>query len=383
MCRIETKGAIVKNKMIVSVCLVGMVFSCLGKNMSSERPLVELLQKNIPYIKEETGSVLEVILGFDPGNMEQWLQAAMPLMEYEESIGVEEESENESFAEVTENEKFQGFPEDYYVTVLQSVNKEIEDIKSQYPEQYLTDFSATSSLYLYSSSVLKTDKSFIDGQKFMNADLTTELKGEAPKVLICHTHAHEGYADKEKYGILDVGAYLGKILSEEYGVSVIHHTVAYDKEGINGAYDRLAAGVEKVLEAYPSIEVVIDMHRDGVAENVHLTEEVDGKKVAQLMLVNGVSRQLNSEKELVPIPYLENPYVDTNLALSFRMKMASETLYPGLMRPIYLARWRYSTHLKPLSLLLEVGAQTNTLAEAKAAMEPFAKILYTVLSGNG
>ena len=255
--------------------------------------------------------------------------------------------------------------------------------KDQYPESYIHNFNATRGLYVYGTEVLRADPSYIDGERFMETDLTADVTSEEPKVLIFHTHGHEGYIGKEQYGVLDVGEHLAQILREKYGIAVIHHTALYDNEGTNGAYIRMAAGVEKILEEYPSIEVMIDLHRDGVDDDIHLMKNVNGQDTAQVMLVNGVCQQLNDQGELVPIDYLYNPYLEENLALSFRLKMASDVLYPGYMRHLYLARWQYSTYMRPLSMLLEVGAQTNTMEEAMAAAEPFAEVLYTVLTGNG
>ena len=377
---------------------VGMSLTALLNGLTMSDFLKTMLGWSFPYYKEvtEEENFIHSVLGFDPGQAQGWVEAAMPWtgefgLEKEEAHREEPEGEwlsqnqeQEEEKNVNEAERFAGYPADYYVTVTKTPEpSEIRDIRDQYPENLIHNFNATKSLYVYGSSVLKLDKSYIDGEKFMKADLRADLQGEKPRVLIFHTHGHEGYVGMEQYGILEVGEYLAKILAEQYGISVLHHTALYDSEGINGAYTRMGEGVEQVLKENPSVEVVIDMHRDGVGENVKLVKNINGVDTAQVMLVTGVSQQLNSRGELVPISYLPNPNRDMNLAFSFRMKLASDVLYPGYMRNLYLARWRYSTYLKPLSLLLEVGAQTNTLEEAKAAMIPFAEILYTILTGNG
>ena len=146
----------------------------------------------------------------------------------------------------------------------------------------------------------------------------------------------------------------------------------------DNAYSVALPDIERVLQENPSIEVVIDLHRDGVAENRHLVTEVNGKQTAKLMFFNGLSNT-TSQGELT---YLPNPYIPDNLALSFQLQLTAEEYYPGLMRKIYLKGYRYNLHLKPKSVLVEVGAQTNTLEEAKNAMEPLANILAFVLSEN-
>ena len=125
----------------------------------------------------------------------------------------------------------------------------------------------------------------------------------------------------------------------------------------------------------PSIEVVIDLHRDGVAEGTRLVTEIDGTQMASIMFFNGLSRTT----ALGDISYLKNPYIQDNLAFSFQMQLKAAEYYPGLARPIYLKGYRYNMHFKPKSLLIEVGAQTNTLQEAKNAMAPLADVLHRVI----
>ena len=141
------------------------------------------------------------------------------------------------------------------------------------------------------------------------------------------------------------------------------------------AYELSEIGVKELLNQYPSIEVVIDLHRDGVREDLHLVQEVDGKQTARIMFFNGLSRT----KANGDIAYLKNPYIQDNLAFSFQMQLAAEELYPGLARKIYLKGYRYSLHMMPKSLLVEAGAQTNTVAEMKNAMDCLVEILKEVL----
>ena len=93
------------------------------------------------------------------------------------------------------------------------------------------------------------------------------------------------------------------------------------------------------------------------------------------MFFNGLSRTT----ALGDISYLKNPYIQDNLAFSFQMQLKAAEYYPGLARPIYLKGYRYNMHFKPKSLLIEVGAQTNTLQEAKNAMVPLADVLHRVI----
>ena len=141
------------------------------------------------------------------------------------------------------------------------------------------------------------------------------------------------------------------------------------------AYEMAEKGVKKILNQNPSIEVVIDLHRDGVPETTHLVTTLDGKQTAKFMFFNGLSRT----KTNGDIAYLKNPYIQDNLAFSFQMQLQTESMYPGLARRIYLKGYRYSLHMMPKSLLIEAGAQTNTVEEIKNAMDLLAKVLSKVL----
>lgn len=204
------------------------------------------------------------------------------------------------------------------------------------------------------------------------------------KILIYHTHGSESFIDsrdgKKEDTIIGVGSYLTRILEEEYGISVYHDETAYDI--IDGELDRSKAyenaynNVTKILEENPSIEVVIDLHRDGVGENTHLVTEINGKPTAKIMFLNGVSRS-NTNGE---IEYLHNPNKLMNLAFSFQMYLAGKEHYEDYVRKIFVRSYRYNLHLLPRTTLIEAGAQTNTVEEEKNAMEPLAAILYKVLS---
>jgi len=224
----------------------------------------------------------------------------------------------------------------------------------------------------------------INAWRFMNMDLTVKKNGETPQILIYHTHSQEEYADyaeNPQATIVGAGAYLAELL-EERGYRVMHDTSQYDVKG--GELDRSQAytyaldGINGILQKYPSIEVVLDLHRDGVAEGTRLVTEVDGKNTAQIMFFNGISQTPDG-----PIEYLPNPNREGNLAFSFQLQMKAAEQYPGLTRKIYLKGLRYNQHVRARAALIEVGAQTNTYAEALNAMEPLADILCRVLDGTG
>ena len=241
------------------------------------------------------------------------------------------------------------------------------------------------------SNFYTVDSATMIGPDQLNADdllsrsMKIEKQGDAPKILIFHTHSQEAFIDSVEGDTDTTIVGMGKLLAERLnalGIPTIHHPGVYDL--INGQLDRSAAyeyaeaGVRPILEEHPSIEVVIDLHRDGVGEDTHLVTEVNGKPTAQIMFFNGLSRT----KDNGNIAYLPNPYIQANLAFSLQMKLAAEQMYPGFTRRIFLRGYRYSLHMRPKSLLIEAGAQTNTVEEMRNAMELLAVTLQKVIVEN-
>lgn len=255
-----------------------------------------------------------------------------------------------------------------------------------YTVDMLKDYNYfVNSFYAIDSTTYAPD-GLLDAENFMNMDLSIDLQGEGPKVLIYHTHSQEAFADSRpgewQDTVVGLGENLKNNLETRYGISVLHLTDTFDV--IDGVTDRSAAytyaeqRVREVLEEYPSIKVVIDLHRDGVAESTRLVTEIDGKETAQLMFLNGLCRTAANG----PIEYLQNPYLTENLAFSFKLQVKAAQYYPDLMRRIYLRSYQYNLHILPRSLLVECGAQTNTVEEVQNAMPLLADLLYLVLSGN-
>ena len=226
----------------------------------------------------------------------------------------------------------------------------------------------------------------LNAAQFLAEDFSLSHGPLEPQILIYHSHSQETFADsregEESDTIVGEGDYLTSLLTEKYGYQVMHIKEAFDMMSgeldRNKAYDYACDYVEKVLEENPSVEVVIDLHRDGVDEDRRLVTEINGKTTAQILFYNGLS-YTNTQGQ---VDYLPNPYIPDNLAFSFQLEYQAALYYPDFYRGIYLAGLRYNLHLRKRSLLLEAGAQTNTVQEVKNAMEPFADILNRVLKGS-
>lgn len=218
----------------------------------------------------------------------------------------------------------------------------------------------------------------LNAELLLSKDMSIDKEAEGPQILIYHTHSQEGFIDSvpgdNSTTIVGVGEYLAQLLREK-GYDVMHVTSVYDlvdgKLDRNEAYSKAQAEISAILEENPGIQSVIDLHRDGVAEGTRLVTEIDGKTMARFMFFNGLSRT----KKNGPIEYLYNPYIQDNLALTLQLKLMSEQYYPGLARNIYLRSLRYNLHLSDKALLIEAGAQTNTLQEMMNTMEPLSDIL--------
>ncbi|PXX51725.1 stage II sporulation protein P [Hungatella effluvii] len=257
-------------------------------------------------------------------------------------------------------------------------------IGTTYRKEQLADYDYMMKHFYSVHTSTTAGRDLMKADEFLAKDFTLEGSNDKPQILIYHTHSQEEFSDygpdNKEATVIGIGNYLTELLTAK-GYHVIHDKSVYDLQ--NGKLDRNKAytyaldGVTRILQENPSIEVILDLHRDGVNESLHLVNEVNGKPTAPIMFFNGVSQTPEG-----PIEYLPNPYRSDNLAFSFQMQLDAAAYFPGLTRKIYIKGLRYNLHLRPRSVLIEVGAQTNTYQEARNAMEPLAEVLNMVLQGN-
>ena len=223
----------------------------------------------------------------------------------------------------------------------------------------------------------------LNAPALVSEDLKMTTGSDQPQILVYHSHSQEEFIDSDpgnpSTSIVGVGEYLVTLLRDTYGYNVLHVTDTFDivdgKLDRNKAYNYAQDKISQVLEENPSVEVVIDLHRDGVPDDKHLVTDVNGKPTAKIMFFNGLSRT-NQNGD---IEYLPNPYIQDNLAFSLQLALQAKQYYPDWLRTIYLRGYRYNLHLRPKALLVECGAQTNTVEEEMNAMEPLADVLNKVL----
>ncbi len=249
-------------------------------------------------------------------------------------------------------------------------------IRSAYDVAGMHDLDYLINNYYIEDSSTKATLELFDVDQLLEMDMSIKQNKEAPQILIYHTHASEGFCDSREGEVADTvvgaGEYLTELL-QKYGYQVYHDTRAYDQiRGRDYSYSTALPYLEEYLRENPSIEVIIDLHRDSGSKRM---VEVNGKDTAQIMLFNGLCRNTTG-----PIESLDNPNLQQNLAFSLQMNLVGNTYFPGFMKKIYLKKYRYNMHLAEKYLLIECGTEENTVQEAYNAMEPLAMVLDQVLS---
>lgn len=229
-------------------------------------------------------------------------------------------------------------------------------------------------LYLYNRTNLKADLSKAVRAK---PDISLSPAQEGPQILILHTHATEAYTPDggdtylpsdnsrtldEGQNMLRVGDEMERVFTE-MGLNVIHDRSLYDYPKYAGAYSRSGAGVKEYLERYPTVKLVLDVHRDALVGGdgtvYKVVTDIDGVKTAQVMLVVGSGEG--------------HPNWEKNLTLAAKLQKNLDTLYPTLARPMTLRQSVYNQNLSAGSLLVEVGSHGNTLQEALQGTRDFAR----------
>lgn len=253
---------------------------------------------------------------------------------------------------------------------------------AKYTEQQLNDpaFIKTTFYAEDPTTQIRTDQ--LQYNTLMGFDAALKQDSSNVQILVYHTHSQEAYIDSipgdTSTSIVGVGEHLCDILRTQYGFNVLHHTGEYDVESRDNAYSNAMVGLDKVLAENPTIEVMIDLHRDQTNPDTKLVTTIQDRPTARFMFFNG----LCYTRALGALNNLPNPYVQDNLSFAFQMQLAAEEYYPGLTRRIYLKGYRYNLHYRPKSLLIELGSQTNTVEEAMNACDPMAHIIAMVLNGE-
>ena len=212
--------------------------------------------------------------------------------------------------------------------------------------------------------------------------LDWSLRGEEPTVLILHTHATESYTRTtetyretaswrtldDRYNLVSIGDRVAQLLTEA-GIPTVQDRQLHDYPSYNGSYTRARKSIKAFLEEYPTIRLILDLHRDASGEGaaqMRTRALVDGEPSAQLMVVLGTNHKGYEE----------------NLSLGLKLHALLEQTHPGLMRPLQLRAQRFNQDLLPGALLIEVGAAGNTHPEAMKAAEALAQAVISLSQGS-
>lgn len=353
------------------IFIAGMfVILCVVRKINTSKLAVEFLFPNLADVLEWNAVDLPVTSKIE--------ETIVEAKEQRQTFLAEEPRFREQLAE--ENQlSFETLLEEEETSQASQAEEPVELV---YTQEQLRDYDfLVSRLYNVDAST-KISKEQLNSEKLLSYDFHVEKETEGAQILIYHTHSQEDFVDSipgdESTTIVGMGSYLTTLLQQK-GYKVIHNKDVFDmvdgKLDRNKAYTRAEPVISQIIKENPSIQIVIDLHRDGVGEKVHLVKEIGGKQTAQVMFFNGMSYSAKNGS----ISYLPNPYLENNLALTMQMKLASDSLVPGFARKVYLKSLRFNLHLHPGAMLIEAGAQTNTVEEMRNAMEVLARILADVL----
>jgi len=226
----------------------------------------------------------------------------------------------------------------------------------------------------------------MDAQALLMRELSWDLEGESPRVLIVHTHTTESYKNTDgyealpnyrtldpHYNMLAIGDRLAAQL-EQAGIGVLHDRTVHDHPSYNGAYTSSKAAIKTYLEEYPDICLVLDIHRDAYEDSsgkqLGYTTTYEGEEIAQLMLVVSAFD-----------PSVQDPKWHENMALALKLQAKLQTLCEGVARPIAVRTTNYNQALGPRTLLVEMGAAGNTQQEALGATDLLAQSIIALAKG--
>lgn len=330
----------------VSMAFVCSEMSCTTGIASDSTDLyMSILENELPVEKSSDGG-MERWLGFNIKEPQTILEYCLPVFD---SADLSNDSET---------------PKDEQNTVTP-------------PPQKTESIDASGGLKLTNATKYNVDLNALASDK-----LPFKLDNDGPQVLIVHTHTTESYSEKNTYtsgdrttdetkNITAVGNVIENVL-KNHGIQTVHDATVHDYPSYNGAYTRALATIKQNLEKYPSIKIVLDVHRDGIVRSdgtrVKVLTEINGEPCAQVMIVAGSDAC-----------GLRHENWRDNMKFAAHIQKTANELYPTLMRPINLREERFNTHMTRGSIILEVGSNGNTLEEAKRGAEYAAEAICKAL----
>ena len=276
--------------------------------------------------------------------------------------------------------------------VVVEVEKEpVEDLTDAKPIKETTISYKNSKGYYEAEGVFVKNATTYDfnPQELLNEPLKFNFNGRGPHILIIHSHSSESYTVTDKnyylptdpsrtedinYNVVRVGTEIKNTLNS-HGIEVLHDTKLHDYPSYNGSYKSSLASVEEYLKKYPSIKIVLDIHRDAMVQadgtKLKLVADVQGEKAAQIMLLTGSDQG-----------GLDHPNWRENLKFAMKLQRTVNAMYPTLARPVSFTKERYNTHTTYGSIIIEVGTNGNTLEEALVSARMIGNAVASFITNN-
>lgn len=281
------------------------------------------------------------------------------------------------YLETGRDVRFSASKEVFLVFPAESPPPQIPEETTAPTEPPLPVFSDTALTQMYYANTKRPDIEIL-----LSAPLNWDLTGDSPKVLILHTHSTESYTKSgehytetsawrtldEDYNMLSIGSRVAEILAQK-GITAIQDRTLHDYPSYNGSYVHARSAIASYLKQYPSIRLVLDLHRDasgGEGGQMRTKAQVEGQPCAQLMMVVGTNHETYEE----------------NLSFALKLHVQLETQAPGITRPLQLRQQRFNQDLCPAALIVEVGAAGNTHPEAMTAAKELAKAIIALAKGS-
>ena len=319
-----------------------------------------------------------------------------PLSVFTSNNRNDEKKDTENIVE-NENPQTQTVNSSIVFTVSSDIKRLVDEAEKKYANSSndgaisAEDYSLKNATAEYNGIYLRNttqNHSEIDIASYLNKKVQASVNKNKPAVLIYHTHTSETYEllDRDFYtnerstrsensaeNMIRAGEEICKIL-ESNGYKTIHDKTVYD-EALNGAYDRVRENISKILKENPSIQVVLDIHRDSIylkdGTRIKTVSQINGEKVAQIMITTGCE-----DGNVTDFPNWEK---NLTFALNLQQSLVREA--PSLMRPLNLAGRKYNMDLMPCALHIEIGTDANTLTEAVNSANIFGEALSKLLKG--
>ena len=334
-------------------------------------------------------AAVTAVIKSTPDTVAVFSQSDMAVSDAILSEGLPSENEKTDIKSIIS--KIIGFDKDKPETIIESSSSVFKEKNTTPPQSTEAAVIQTEAKPLLSREEITTASGLkmnnatnynVDLDLLCASELNINITKDVPEVLIMHTHTTECFngdemsgeserTTNENYNMCAIGEIVKSTLTE-YGISAIHDKTIHDYPTYQGAYTRAFETIRKNIEKNPTIKVVLDLHRDAYiysdGSKLRVNTKIDGSSAAQVMLVIGTDSM-----------GLSHPNWKENLILASRLQNSAEKLYPGLMRPLNLRRERFNMHATTGSLLIEIGSNGNTLAEAKLSAQYIAHALAAVL----